>query len=168
MCLLMHTNQTHPIREQLDALYASLHARVSDNESGLNGLSQPERHYYSVRVMLGQVYNGGFEQFLSQHSASLLHDALAGLGALKAIRVRKTLLTAARLVDPDFQESSETTTERPHSDVFSEATDPLDEQSTLDALDKLDDQIDFEEMYRRLVEYVNDCGLLTPAIASAN
>lgn len=53
--------------------------RVFKTPQGMAGLSQPEKTYYAVSCLIGEVYNGGFDQFFSNSSGELYGLALDGL-----------------------------------------------------------------------------------------
>ena len=71
-------------------------------------LSPDEITYYAVRTLIGEVFNGGFYQFFSNHSGELYGLALNGLLELEAnttygVVVRaKELLFGSQLVPVDF------------------------------------------------------------------
>jgi hypothetical protein len=56
-------------REPSRALWLSLVDRVHNTPSGFAGLSGPEKIYYSVVLMEGEVYNGGFDQYFFNRAA---------------------------------------------------------------------------------------------------
>jgi hypothetical protein len=86
-----------PFRE----LWKSLVHRIYHTDSGYHGLNDAERLYYAVRVLEGEVYNGGFDQFFSNSSGELFQDAVDGLLELKATESLKLLLRAKEILFPD-------------------------------------------------------------------
>ena len=86
-----------PYRE----LWKSLVHRVYSTESGYRGLNHAERLYWSVGVLDGEVYNGGFDQFFSNSSGELYQDVIDGLLELKAPASLKLLLRAKEILFPD-------------------------------------------------------------------
>ena len=58
--------------------------RVYKTSQGFGGLSQAEKTYFAISCLIGEVYNGGFEQFFSNSSGELYALALGGLFELEA------------------------------------------------------------------------------------
>ena len=58
--------------------------RVHKTPQGFGGLSQTEKTYFAVSCLVGEVYNGGFDQFFSNSSGELYGLALDGLLELEA------------------------------------------------------------------------------------
>jgi hypothetical protein len=61
--------------------WRDLVSRASPNASALAG---PERTYFAVSCLIGEVYNGGFDQFFSNTSGELYREALEGLEQMQA------------------------------------------------------------------------------------
>jgi hypothetical protein len=61
-------------------------------------LSKDEQTYYAVRVLVGEVFNGGFYQFFSNHSGELYGLALDGLLELEAINTYRLVAQAKELL----------------------------------------------------------------------
>jgi Domain of unknown function (DUF4375) len=55
-----------------------------ESEAGFQMLSRPEKIYFAVSCLIGEVYNGGFEQFFSNSSGELYGYALSGLIEIEA------------------------------------------------------------------------------------
>jgi hypothetical protein len=77
-----------PFRE----LWKYLVNRVYETEIGYQGLTADERLYFSVKVLKGEVYNGGLHQFFSNSSGELYQDAANGLLELGAHETLRILL----------------------------------------------------------------------------
>lgn len=71
--------------------------RVHGPEGGMHKLSPPERTYFAVGCLVGEVYNGGFEQFLSNSSGGMYATALDGLLEMEA-EISASLLVRAKEV----------------------------------------------------------------------
>lgn len=57
----------------------------------------PERTYFAVSCLIGEVYNGGFDQFFSNSAGELYEDALEGLERMQATE-SASLLQRAKAV----------------------------------------------------------------------
>lgn len=69
--------------------------RVFQTQQGIEGLSKQEKTYYAVTCLMGEVYNGGFDQFFSNSSGELYGLVLDGLFELGADQTAG-LLTQAK------------------------------------------------------------------------
>jgi hypothetical protein len=76
------------------ALRRELGSKVYKQEGGFSTLSDEEKIYYSVNILSGEVYNGGFYQYFSNTSAENYHHAELGLVRLGASHSLKLLRTA--------------------------------------------------------------------------
>ena len=68
--------------------------RVHDERIGLDRIAPAEKTYYAVSCLIGEVYNGGFDQFFSNSSGSLCGLAIDGLMELEAETSTALLLRA--------------------------------------------------------------------------
>jgi hypothetical protein len=81
--------------------------RVYETPEGFDGLAVSERVYYAVCCLMGEVYNGGFDQFFSNSTGSLYGYALTGLLDMEAdssaalLTQAKEVLFGAQLVPTD-------------------------------------------------------------------
>lgn len=75
--------------------------RIHRTSQGLASLSQPEKTYYAVSCLVGEVYNGGFDQFFSNSSGALYGLALDGLFELRAEQSAALLVQAKELLFGD-------------------------------------------------------------------
>jgi hypothetical protein len=64
--------------------WLNLVQRVHETPEGFYGLAEQEKLYYAVSCLIGEVYNGGFDQFFSNSSGALYAHALNGLFELEA------------------------------------------------------------------------------------
>jgi hypothetical protein len=55
-----------------------------ESETGFHALTPPEKTYFALSCLIGEVYNGGFEQFFSNSSGSMYGHALSGLLDIEA------------------------------------------------------------------------------------
>ena len=73
-------DKTCPFR----ALWRSLHKRVFSEDGGFESLSVVEQRYWAVNELVGEVYNGGFDQYFYNYSGEhypITVEALKELGA---------------------------------------------------------------------------------------
>lgn len=75
--------------------------RIFNTSQGFAGLSQPEKTYYAVSCLIGEVYNGGFDQFFSNSSGDLYGLALDGLFELGAEKSAGLLVQAKEVLFGD-------------------------------------------------------------------
>jgi hypothetical protein len=73
-------DKTCPFREY----WRDLVHRVYDENLGFASLTEEEKLYYSVCVLIGEVYNGGFVQFFDNSSGSQYRYAELGLIRMRA------------------------------------------------------------------------------------
>lgn len=76
------------------AFWRKLVDKVYDQKTGFSGLTDDEKLYYSVNVLSGEVYNGGFMQFFDNTSGEHYRHAELGLIRLNAIKSLKLLRKA--------------------------------------------------------------------------
>lgn len=84
-------DKTCPFR----AYWRNLVDRVYDEELGFSSLIEEEKLYYSVCVLIGEVYNGGFVQFFDNSSGAQYRYAELGLIRMQA-KKSITLLREAK------------------------------------------------------------------------
>lgn len=109
------------ISDPFRILWRELVRRVHQNELGFDGLSEPEKLYFSVGLLDGELYNGGFDQYFFNHSGSYYEYATRGLGEMGAVQALE-LLQRAKQVLFDFSDVPEDTTKRRH--LFRERASP--------------------------------------------
>jgi hypothetical protein len=81
--------------------WRSLSSRVHESAEGVTNLTSAEKTYYAVGCLIGEVYNGGHEQYFFNHSGSMYGAALAGLLELEAPRTAALLQRAKDLLFGD-------------------------------------------------------------------
>lgn len=99
-----------PYRELWKALVSEAQADPS-----LTLFSPAKRHYFTVGLLQGEVYNGGLDQFFSNNSGAYYADAVAGLQVLEAEQALTIVKDAANL-------------------LFGEQQPPADQQERWDAM----------------------------------
>lgn len=121
-------NRTDPSR----LFWKSLVRRVHDPAGGFGTLSEPEKKYFATNVLLGEVYNGGFDQFFHNHSGDyyiVVSQALMELGALHSLRL---LRRAKEILFANDEVPLHTLTRRryltSHAISDDTALDPLDKE----------------------------------------
>jgi hypothetical protein len=135
--------------------WVGLVKRVHASADGFQQLSSPEKTYYAVSCLFGEVYNGGFDQFFSNSTGALYGYALDGLLEIEA-DASAALLVKAKQV------------------AFGDARIPLDraernlkmrEASSISDLDALDSEFWKDrdgigarcEMYAKRHDLYHDC-----------
>jgi hypothetical protein len=123
--------RTDPFRK----LWLSLVDRVFNSPNGFDSLSEHEKLYFAVGELEGEVYNGGFDQYFFNSSASHYAYAEAGLVALGAIRTLDLLRQAKEVL---FSASAVPTDTRMRRQALrdAEALNSPERQRKLDLLDK--------------------------------
>ncbi len=72
--------------------------QVSNNENGFNELTKENQLYFSVSLLEGEVYNGGFDQYFYNSSADYYYFALEGLKKIQAVHSYNLLLQAKETI----------------------------------------------------------------------
>ena len=72
--------------------------RVHETQDGFQKLTLPERTYFAVSCLIGEVYNGGFDQFFSNSSGAFYAYALDGLLEMQAEECAAQLARAKQLL----------------------------------------------------------------------
>jgi hypothetical protein len=144
-----------PYRE----LWTSLVRRVHRTEEGYAGLTDDERAYFAAGLLEGEVYNGGMDQFFSNHSGEVYEDAvnaLLDLGAVHSLR----LLTRASEILFDGKQPPKDTRERRET----MRREPDGESGWFDELEEIDRQYyeDPDGLGDKLAEFARTSGLLSP------
>jgi len=89
-----------PGADTFDLFYGSLIERVNNSANGFGGLSEPEKLYYSVTLLINEVNNGGFDQYFFNSSGSYYRYAEKGLTLLGDTLVLELLHQAKEIVFP--------------------------------------------------------------------
>lgn len=134
------------------ALYwSALVDRVYRSEPGFAGLSVAEQHYYTVSVLIGEVYNGGFDQYFGNSSGEHYAQACDGLSVLGAAQTLALLQAAKTAL---FGSASVPTDQAERQMLMPTYEDEPDQQCEA-ALDALDTRFykDEEQLGDRLLEF---------------
>lgn len=99
--------RTDPFRK----LWRDLVRRAYEIPNGFDALSQPEKQYFAVGLLEGDVYNGGFDQYFFNSSGDSYLYAVEGLEAMGAIQTLE-LLRRAKQVLFGFDEPEQDTERR--------------------------------------------------------
>jgi Domain of unknown function (DUF4375) len=89
--------------------------QVHKPEGGFQSLSHPNKLFYAVNLIKGQVFRGGFEMYFRTDSADSYEFALEGLSAMGATESLKLLISAKQLF---FGENALPATEAERWDVL--------------------------------------------------
>jgi len=81
-------------------LWISLVEQVHHSPTGFDGLSHRQKLYFAVRLLEGEVYNGGFHQYFFNNSGSYYAYAEEGLIALGAFQALKLLQEGKEVLFP--------------------------------------------------------------------
>ena len=142
----------------LDVLFwRSLCKRVDNPALGFNSLPGPEKLYFAVCLLEGEMYNGGFEQYFTNSSADYFDYALRGLEKMGDELGLELTLKAKRLLfdEKDVPKHQE------RLDYF-ETTKILEVSEISNVLDELDAAFVknyVEELSNRLTKFALENGL---------
>lgn len=81
-------------------LWLDLVHRIETPE-GFEGLSEPEKRYFAVCLLEGEVYNGGLHQYFFNSSGNYYKYALLGLQEINALQSLKLLQDAKHAIFGD-------------------------------------------------------------------
>lgn len=87
-------DKTCPFR----ALWRELVERVHHTELGFQGLTEEEKIYWSVNILVGEVNNGGFMQFFDNSSGDYFNYVEKGLIEFDAIKTLKIVYEAKKVI----------------------------------------------------------------------
>lgn len=151
--------RTDPYRR----LWLSLMEQVYRSSTGFDGLSHPQKLYFAVGCLEGDVYNGGFHQYFFNDSGTYYAYAEEGLitiGALQTCEMlneAKHVLFASDAVPVKMSERRNALQERMKTEseaaMLSQKLDDLDRRYWLDS----------EGIGARMKALAHDCGLLIDA-----
>jgi hypothetical protein len=80
------------------ALWTSLVNRVYHSDAGFDGLTPDEQAYYTLRVLEGEVYNGGIGQFFDNSSGRHYQVVVEKLRLLQATTSLELLIKAKTIL----------------------------------------------------------------------
>lgn len=149
-----------PFRE----LWISLVKR-SSHDQDLKDWSVEEIKYFSMSLLEGEIYNGGFDQYFSNMSGGYYIQAVRGLQEIQAFSTLKIVQEAAQLIfgplaPPASQEDRWRIMYSESQEFSASKTDRFNSQE-LEKLDKLF-CADPDGLVDRLSTYAEDHGLVTP------
>lgn len=128
--------------------------RVYNTPEGFSGLALAEQHYYAVRVVQGEVYNGGFDQYFGNSSGEHYASACAGLLELGATQTLALLEEARRLLFGTQPVPSDQGLRQLSMPTYADERD-LECEAALDALDT-QFYLDTEQLDERLQKYARE------------
>lgn len=135
--------------------------RVHKTEEGFNGLPKVEKTYYAVSCLIGEVYNGGFDQFFSNSAGAMYAYALDGLFELEAERSAALLIAAKETLFGEKLVPIDRTERVNVMPTYSESSaESATVSARLDVLDK-DFYTDPDRLAERREKYANEHALYT-------
>jgi hypothetical protein len=155
-----------PFRE----LWVSLVKRSADNQE-LDGWSIQEKVYFSVCLMEGDVYNGGFDQYFYNSSGNYYRLALSGLEEMGAENSARLLKEAARtMFDTDYPPDSRSERWRITNSKVRRLTELVTRHHRSARLERLDKQFyeDPDRLADRLNAFAEGHGLVAPFMQNPN
>ena len=141
-------DRTDPERLFWKALVSRVHG-----PGGFDALRAPEKKYFAAHVLLGEVYNGGFEQFFHNHSGEYFTVASQTLLELGAQRSLRLLRRAKEILFASDDVPLHTPVRRQYL-----ANHPIKEREALEALDK-EFWSDPDALYEKLSAFAREHGL---------
>ena len=149
-------DRTDPFRK----LWLSLVHQIHDSSAGFDGLSHPEKLYFAVGCLEGDVYNGGFHQYFFNDAGSyypLAEEGLISIGAfqtLELLKLAKEVLFASETVPVNTIERRRMLPHYPESNLEKCAW-----SAKLDDLDKRYWE-DSEAISERMRTFARECQLV--------
>jgi len=149
-------------------LWTSLVKRAYMIDEGWKQFSTPERLYYAVSILDGEVYNGGMHQFFSNSSGELYGEALAGLNTLGAANSARLLSDAANILFDDIQPAEDRLQRWESMKQYPEHIDPKNVPDWCVRLRAVDEAYwkDPDGLNARLVEFAEQHGMIQPYMES--
>jgi len=149
-------------------LWTSLVERAYAVQDGWKQFSNPERLYYAVSVLDGEVYNGGMHQFFSNSSGELYDEALSGLQTLGAVNATQLLRNAANVLFDEIDPPKNRVLRWDSMKQYPENLDPNNVPEWCELLCAIDETYwkDPDGINARLVEFAEQNGMIQPYIKS--
>jgi hypothetical protein len=149
-------------------LWTSLVKRAYAVQDGWMQFSNPERLYYAVSVLDGEVYNGGMHQFFSNSSGDLYDEALSGLRTLGAENATRLLMNAATVLFDDIDPPKSRVLRWDSMKQYPENFDPNNAPEWCERLRAIDEAYwkDPDGINDRLVEFAEQNSMIQPYIKS--
>ncbi|MGA7632252.1 MAG: DMP19 family protein [Terriglobales bacterium] len=150
---------TDPYRK----LWVSLVEKVYHSPTGFDGLSHPQKLYFAVCLLEGEVCNGGFHQYFFNAAGSYYAYAEEGLIALGAFQTLELLQEARDAVFPSIPVPTSIAERRRALSSYPEDSSPTPKWS--EKLDDLDKRFwaDPDGITLRLETFARNHGLLSIA-----
>lgn len=82
----IHEEREREPTDPYSRLWLSLIEQVHHSSTGFDGLSHPQKLYFAIGCLEGDVYNGGFDQYFFNDSGSYYGYAEEGLIAVGALQ----------------------------------------------------------------------------------
>ena len=141
------------------ALWLDLLKRSEGND--LSTFSDDEKLYFTVCILEGEVYNGGFHQFFFNSSGDHFEVTLNGLETLKAYQCKEIAVEAARAV---FGFSHVPKDRQERWDALKAFDERIGLGSDNDPLEALDRRFwsDPDDLSSLLVNFARNSGLIEP------
>ncbi len=124
--------------------------QVHNTDGGFARLTRENQLFFATNVVIGEVYNGGFDQYFHNSSADYFHFAVEGLTKLKASKSLALLMSAKALIFGDLEVPSNTGERRKVLMAQGEA-----HQEALDILDK-EFWADPDQLSERMTRYAEE------------
>lgn len=128
--------------------WVSIVKQVHEQENGYENLPPGDRLYYLLNVLIGEVHNGGFDQYFSNSSGDRYAETLAALTEVGAQAPLKLLLEAKQVLFREcdvpksqrerFELMATSTPEKPQYEAACLALDLLDKRfyASADVIDQ--------------------------------
>jgi len=144
-------------------LWRDLVAFVNAADNGFSKLDRPSQLYFAVRLLIGEVFNGGFDQYFWNSSSDYWAQALDGLNEMGATHAVDITSKATRLVFNDKAVPKKTEERR----RFLRTVGQLDNNDRAE-LERCDDEFcqDLDGLDDRIREFLLKHGLLGAKIAT--
>ena len=139
--------------------WLSLTDRVHKTPEGFSGLSSQEQKFFALRVLVGEVYNGGFHQYFSNSSGDYYTRTVEALAEIEATESLRILLLAKEAL---FGGNAVPATQAERFSVFPEMPDEDDPSPEWwNRLEALDNEFwkDPDKIDDRIEKYANDNAL---------
>lgn len=145
--------QPDPFRDH----WTDLVHRVHDAPDGFYRLSHPERTYYLVCMLQGEVFNGGIGQFFDNSSGDFYRETLEALEEVGATRCHALLVAAKQVLFPTGDPPRDRAARYAAMPEFPDAPDALRPAWDLE-LERISDEFytDPDKLPERLHKYALD------------
>lgn len=128
--------------------------QVGNSGEGFASLSRANQIFFATNLLIGEVYNGGFEQYFHNSSADYFSPAIEGLNLMQAWQSLDLLMSAKTLIFGELDVPASTGQRRKVLQVQDQEL-----QAKLDGLDKVF-WTEPDRLAERMARYVEEHGLL--------